>query len=383
MQIAALIIAAAAILSACNAAPQEASQAASSSPSPQPLSLKISGMDFFDGAGTPFEWRGVTAFRLAEMIASGNETDAIAFLDWARREQLTVVRVLLTARHLFKLTPEDGRRALPRLLDLARERGLAVEIVALADTEGATFDYEAHLREVGRIAAEKGNVFVEVANEPGHPTQDRRLHDPAFVAKLASVIPEPVIVALGSVEYGEGYGAGDYVTFHSSRGAKEWDHVLGVTEGARLVAQFRKPVVSDEPIGAHSNYQQGRRDNEPSRFAAAAALTRFAGAGATFHYEGGLQATVPWGREAACFAAWAMGLSLVGRDVVTNTEFRDNAGGVARVDGVRHVYARVSSSGAYLLLIDPSPEVSVQWTLPLVERRRSGVPGVRLVAASR
>ena len=270
--------------------------------------LRVDGTGFADAAGRPFLWRGITAFRLAEMIAAGREQEAVAYLDWARAERLNVVRVLLMAQHLFKLAPEAGRAALPRLLELAKERGIAVEIVAFADTKDVAVDYEAHIREVGRIADEKGNGFVEIANEPGHPTQDARLHDAAFAKRLADLVPDRVIVALGSVEDGEGYSAGDYATFHFPRGQKDWDHVLSLSDGARRVRELKKPVVSDEPIGAGPEYLPGRRDNEPSRFAAAAALTRLAGMAATFHYEGGLQAKIP--TRAAKPHAWPPGVAV-------------------------------------------------------------------------
>ena len=53
------------------------------------------------------------------MIASGKEAEAAAYLDWAKSQDINVVRVLLMAQHLFELTPEAGRAALPKLLDLA------------------------------------------------------------------------------------------------------------------------------------------------------------------------------------------------------------------------------------------------------------------------
>src|SRR5687768_633881 len=77
----------------------------------------------------PFEWRGITAFRLAEQMAHGREAEAIAYLDWAQRQQLTVVRVLAMAKHLFELKPDEGLKALPRLLSLAADRDLVVEVV--------------------------------------------------------------------------------------------------------------------------------------------------------------------------------------------------------------------------------------------------------------
>jgi hypothetical protein len=343
----------------------------------------VDGTGFLDAAGKPFIWRGITSFQLAEMIAHGREPEAAAYLDWAKSEDLTVVRVLLMARHLFALTPEDGRRALPRLLDLAKARGLAIEIVALADTKDRNLDYDAHIREVGRIALEKGNAFVEIANEPGHHTQDPKLHDAAFAKRLADLLPEPLIVALGSFEYGDGYAAGDYATTHVPRGDERWDHVFEVAKGAGRVEALKKPVVSDEPIGAGPTYDPGRRDNEPSRFAAAAALTRLVGMAATFHYEGGLYSKIPAGPEAASLAAWKAGLALVG-DAAAGEFLQGTAvDRLAGTQGARRVYARVTIQEAWVLLLDPGTSPSVTWVAGWKEIRRKAIPGVLLVHARR
>lgn len=345
--------------------------------------LRAGGTGFVDAAGEPFTWRGITSFQLAEMIAHDREPDAVAYLDWAKSEALTVIRVLLTAQHLFELTPEEGRQALPRLLDLAKERGLAIEVVALADTKGRDLDYDAHIRDVGRIALEKGNAFIEIANEPGHATQDSKLHDAAFAKRLADLLPEPLIVALGSFEYGDGYAAGDYATTHVPRG-EGWDHVFAIAKEAGRVEQLKKPVVSDEPIGAGPRYDAGRRDNEPTRFAAAAALTRLVGMAATFHYEGGLYSRLPAGVEGACLQAWKGGLALVGQAKV-NGEFLegDAVDRVAGTAGARRVYARTTRDEALVLQVDPGASASVTWKAGWQEIRRTVIPGVTLVAARR
>jgi hypothetical protein len=69
------------------------------------------------------------------------------------------------------------------------------------------------------------------------------------------------------------------------------------------------PVVSDEPIGAAEQMEPGRRDNDPTRFEAAARATREAGLGATFHYSDGIQAVIPTGRQLLCFEAWRKALT--------------------------------------------------------------------------
>ena len=52
---------------------------------------------------------------------------------------------------------------------------------------------------------------------------------------------------------------------------------------------------------------QGRRETDPEKFRAMGLVSRLLGLGATFHYEGGLQARIPGGVEAACFDAWLSG----------------------------------------------------------------------------
>lgn len=275
----------------------------------QPGRISVDGTRFVQDGNT-FEWRGVTAFRLVEFVAAGKEADAAAYLDWAKASGVTVVRVLAMAQHLFQLSPADGLRALPRLLTMAGERGIQVEVVALADTAEISLDLDAHVAAIGRIAAAHPNALVEIANEPFHPTQHGSLHDRATLAQLAARIPEEVVVAYGS-DAPEASGGGDYVTVHMPRGDKPWDHVAALAQGRALVQQYGKPVVSDEPIGAAAAAQPGRRDDSAERFRAAALLTRMTGMHATFHYEGGLQAKIPAGPELEAFNAWKQAWTLL------------------------------------------------------------------------
>ena len=323
--------------------------------------VSVEGTSFRKGPRA-FEWRGITAFRLAEQIAHGREREAAAYLDWAKSRKLTVVRVLLMAHHLFRLNPKEGRAALPRLLEMSAARGLHVEIVALADTDEIALDHAEHVRAVGAIAARHHNAMVEVANEPWHPTQDRRLHDPAYVGKLADLITPAVPVALGSVERDAGYATGRYITWHSPRseGNDGWDHVLASADGAALMAKWKKPVVSDEPIGAAPKTIPGRRESDPGRFGAAAAVTRVAGLGATFHYEGGLQARLPAGRELECFEAWTRGLDLLAGLPDGGTFLGGDAvSKLAKVSGARAAFGREAADSFWLVVVDPAAGLSV------------------------
>ncbi len=273
-----------------------------------PRHLRVSGTRFLKADGSAFEWRGITAFRLLEFVAHGREAEADGYLTWAASKKLTLVRVLVMADGLFKLSPADGERSLPRLLELARKRGLHVEVVALADTTAISVDPEKHVKAVGAICARFPNALLEIANEPVHPTQAKALHDAAYLKSLAALVPAGVPIALGSVENGDGFGAGSYVTWHAPRsGAGGWP--AQIAHGAALAKRFGKPVVNDEPMGAADKAVTGRRDSDPARFRQAAVASRRAGLGATFHYEGGLQARKPTNIETVCLDAWLAGLS--------------------------------------------------------------------------
>jgi hypothetical protein len=337
-------------------------------------------------AGRTFHWRGISAFRLAEMIAHGREAEATAYLEWAAKEKLNVVRVFVMARHLFPLSPDDGLRALPRLLELAAARGLFVEIVALADTAEAAPDFEQHVKAVGAIAAAHKNALVEIANEPWHPTQDRRLHDPAYVKTLAGLVPAGVPVALGSAEEDAAYAAGTYATWHSPRGTGEdgWQHVMQLQEGARLLASWQKPVISDEPIGAHAELIAGRRDNAAPRFAAMGALTRLIGLGATFHYEEGLQGRLPTGPALEAFRAWRGGLDLLdelpdGGRFLAGPELESRAA----VKNVRGAFGREYDDELWVLVVEPSSAASVVLGSGWKADAPRELPGVRVMRGRR
>jgi hypothetical protein len=267
--------------------------------------LRISGTRFLNHDGSVFQWRGISAFRLLEFVAHGREAEAEAYLRWAASKTLTVVRVFAMADGIFQLSPEEGLKALPRLLEIARRHGLYVEVVAFTGTSVIKVDRAAFVKSIATICARHPNALLELANEPGHPTQAAEMHEPAHLQSLLPLVPKEVPVALGSVEYHDGFAAGRYVTWHSPRGS---DWVRQVEEGVALLRKFKKPVINDEPIGAADAVVPGRRDNDPARFRAAARAMRRAGIGATFHYDGGIQTRLPTKVESACLDAWLEGL---------------------------------------------------------------------------
>jgi hypothetical protein len=367
---------------------------ATGAPGPQkPLRLHADGARLVDARGRPFSWRGITAFRLVEQVASGREPDAVSFLDWAAAQDLTVVRVLVMARHLFELPPERGLAALPRVLELAAARGLYVEVVALADTAAYPgLDVGGFVRRVGIVCEAHPNALLEIANEPHHPTQISAIHRPEDLLRLRELAPSRVPVAIGAGDTLAQSAAGDYVTFHFPRLSSEdgWGHVQAIGDAAFEAGRIGKPVINDEPIGAASESEPGRRDDDPVRFRAMALLSRMAGLGATFHYEAGLHARTPAGREAECFEAWSDGWRLLPPDIERRARFLQEGSPDSAISGVDRaaalaVYEARADRESWVLAIgveaDQGPALT--WKKGWTQADRKAWPGLILARGER
>lgn len=352
--------------------------------------LHVDGRAFRTADGARFAWRGLTAFRLAEMVAHGRVNDAAAVLDWAAAHGVTVVRVLAMADVLFKLSPADGRAALPGLLRLAADRGLVVEVVALADTGRVHVDLTEQVRAVGAICAQQDNCVLELANEPwARQTQSRETGDPKLLHALRALVPVHVAVSLGSApaDDSDAYAGGDYLTVHLARaeGDRGWRHVLRAGAAEALSARTGKPVVDDEPIGAADRSEPGRRDARPERWFAKGVLSRLLGVGATFHFEGGLQAGIPRGVEAACFEAWRSGLDALpplveDRAVVKEPGSPDAAIASFDARGAEAVYLAQGDREAWAVAIGVTGNPGLHWRTgwrAVDTRSREGVTIIR------
>lgn len=374
----------------CAVALLSAVEAGFSRPVIQTQHLRIQNTRFVRPDGSPFAWRGITAFRLLEMEAAGKSGEVDASLRWAASQQLTVVRVLTMAKHLFELPPERGVSALEGFLSRAARHGMFVEVVALADTASYPVDLEKHVRRVGEIAAHHSNALVEIANEPYHATQKPELHHYEVLQALRKEIPTDVPVALGAAGYPEVHIAGDFVTFHSSRSPAEggWGSVRDLKIGVEFLRKAGKPVVDDEPIGAGQKGEPGRRDDNPERFRAHALLAGLLGLHSTFHYEGGLQGRLPAGRELESFNAWREGVALAGdgpRAIPRITLLAGPAPARANRPPKRGgAYAIVDGDRAWVLVYgDGAGATEIKW----LEGWKPGLakrwPGMQFIAARR
>jgi hypothetical protein len=344
------------------------------------LRSESGAMRYPDGARFP--WRGLTSFRLVEMMAQGQSSQVTRYLAWAAEHDITVVRVLTMTQHMFTLDPARGRAALPALLSAAQEAGLYVEVVALADTASFDVDLDAHVRAIGEIASRHENAIVEIANEPDHPTQRKELADHQRLLALARLVPDRVPVALGS---GTGWQdplyaastarANTYLTAHFPRGDGEqgWRPHVSLRSALRLQQAHRLFVVDDEPIGAGRRSQAGARDADAARWFGHGVLARVLRMGSTFHSDAGLHATIPEGNELACFEAWRRGMMYVPADAEDNGISQDagetppdnpEAGAVAGFDAAHavHVFGLVDGSRGWILALGVSEDPRVTLT---------------------
>jgi hypothetical protein len=287
-------------------------------PAPPPQAEIIRGRLRVDGRAlvypddARFRWRGVTAFRLLELVAHGREAEARAFLAWARATGFNVVRVLAMAKGLFSLPPAEGRAALPRLLDLAREADMYVHLTALADTAayGDDFSPADHVGELGAICELHDHVALfEVANEPYHGTQSGIVHDLSNLRRWAALVPASVPVALGPASSDESTEMADApaITAHLDRGRDPWNMVRRVRELETLSGSTGRYVIDSEHIGAGEVDEPGRRLADASIHFAFGVLSRVFEVGSTFHFEDGLQARVPRPVQQAAAEAFIRG----------------------------------------------------------------------------
>jgi hypothetical protein len=333
------------------------------------LPLHVEGRDFVASDGSQFIWRGMTAFRLLHMIA--NNEDIEPYLGWCATHGVTIVRTLAMAKHLFDLAPERGLRALPQLLGRAGAHGLRVEVVALADTKSYEFDIERHVQEIGDVCGAHPACVIELGNElePLHPTQDDRLADARYVGGLRGLVPSSVLVALGSAHGGtmsEKFGSGDFVTIHEDRSDADegWRWASVRDETRQLSERLRKPVVGDEPR---------RDDTRLDRQFAAGALARMFGVGDTFHYQGGLTARIPLGKDLAAFEARRRGWESIPegfRGSYRPTGAPDSAVVESNRSKWPRVFAVADNRTGYAIILGPVQSAlkwSDQWpTRPLV-----------------
>jgi hypothetical protein len=335
----------------------------------------------------------VTAFGLADLVADGRGDDARAFLAWARTTGFTIVRVLtmLPNGGWMDLSPEDGRRALPLLAGMAREHGLYVQAVALANTNERSGRYRTasflgeQVREVARLCAAAENCVLEIANEPYHGSQ-AELADPALMRRLQGQVPGDLAVTWGAAHDDRTLqmAGGTFVVTHLARSGPWWTRVGRAAELARLAEASGKFVVDNEPIGAAERPERSRRAAAPEAFFAQGVASRLVDAGATFHCEDCLRASVPGPVQRQCAEAFMAGRRLLPEDVRVAYAGGSTAPAHLGVGPRGEILAGVAGERAWVLVLGPAAGAPLRWqggwrpTARVAERR-----GVEVWVAAR
>ncbi len=328
--------------------------------------LRLSGRHgLVTESGAKVPWTAVTGFRLIEQVAHGRSGEAAAFLDGIGPAR--GVRVLLMARWLFQLSPDEGLAALAETLDLAQRHGRYLEVTIFADTKAFGMgrgDYQRIADRVGGICASHvACAMVEIANEvwPLHDTQADILADLTFLRELRAAVRAygDIPVSLGSThadqDESDRMRDGDYLTIHGARddGDGGWRFVRHTNEQRALADATGKYAVNDEP----------RRDDlDCGRQIGLALLTRLFSLGDTFHFAAGLQAQPPTGAEADAFRCRALGWAAVPDDWWGDYRNAGFVGSpVKSFDGAVRVYASVNGGRAYVLALGATGGLRIDW----------------------
>ena len=284
------------------------------------------------------------------------------------------------------LSPADGRRALPRLFAIAREHGMYVQIVALANTNERSGRYRGEpflreqVREVGRLCAQAGNCVLELANEPYHGSQ-ASLDQPALMRRLQQEVPKALPVAWGAARGDESHemAGGTFAVVHVRRSGDRWSRIARMRSLAALSAATGKFVVDNEPIGAAEAPDRGRRDSAPEAFFAQGVMSRLLDVGSTFHCEDCLPARVPGPVQRECAGAFIEGFRIVPEDVsptIVDAAAADGASG--------GVFSATSGDRAWSLLLGESTAAGVRWPRGWSGGKRiAHKPGVEVWTAAR
>jgi hypothetical protein len=305
------------------------------------------------------------------------------------------VRIFAGALSWAGQSAEAARAALPKVLQAAADRGLYVEVTCLTDTGAAPFDKVAHLTEIAAIVKGMPHVIIELANEFEHPTQDSQVHDPGFLRKQVALFAaggHPVAIGAPAEDEPDPSGrwkgvGGQYGTAHLDRGRDKWNQVRRVREIEQCSSVGSFPVLNNEPIGAAEPGTPGQRRNDPEFFFTLGALNRLFEVGGVFHFQDGLNCTLPVGPvQQQCAAAFIRGShamdSVPQRLTFKNATWADSPiGGAAFEKTVVRAYSGVAGNVGFTVLVgltgDPGLKFANGWQQVKVVDE---MPGVRILS---
>ena len=256
--------------------------------------IRVESQRFINDAGW-WSWRGVSDFDAVWHVLNGQESAVVHRFDAYGRGGRTIVRVLgmLSWAHRAFSPRSDGYwDALERVRQLANDRGLYVNLCFFADAQiivPGEGEREQWLDQFSWFVSEHPGVIAQIANEP-FKNGWHSATDPALLAladRLAMNLGHRDF-SIGDPVDGDDVDASEETTaklvtlsensrilvLHPSRKEggdnryRRWvDHLEGITDVMNRM--HGATFVHDEPMGASTHPQPGRRDSDPDAHIAA------------------------------------------------------------------------------------------------------------------
>jgi hypothetical protein len=260
-----------------------------------------------------FQIRALSEFDLVHLARTGQLGELKRRLDRAQATGRNIVRVLGMASIMFDLRPDQPGywEAWDVVMQAAAERGIYVEAVAFADAQIVMPSHADRAVFLGAFCTRLAhdNRLLSLANEAfknGWSEAD----DPELLALADSVqtTGRPFIISdpVDSVDSADGQplrGKLDHLADHSpilalhgerksqdQRWAGWVDHLKGFEE---VAGDLGRVLYHQEPMGAASVYQDGRRDNRPLAHLAASLVAAVMQMGYCYHYISGSDDATP------------------------------------------------------------------------------------------
>lgn len=347
--------------------------------------IRTNGRMFWTDAGI-FRPRFMGA--LSALSVSDDQVQT--YLDWVVEKNFNGVRTFAGALAWAGQTAQSARNRLPFLIEQCHDRDLYIEPSLITDS-GTGFNVEEHVRICADICNQYDNVLPEIANEYFHPTQAEKVRDPRYLMELRKLIPSTLAVALGAGDSDEPTAdvpQADWVSLHMDRGRDKWNMVRRVRELENASAQYNKPTMNNEPIGAAEAAIGGKRENDPAIYFTMGVLNRLFEVGGVHHADHALSTTLPGPNQEACAEAFVRGSLLIqtaSRMRFSNANWPGSpVVGAAFGEGVVRAYSGLAEDGSENVLVlvgltgDPKLQIGNGWRLGETMDEMPGVKVIRL-----